>query len=71
MNNTKQISIIIPVFNEKKYIRNLLTSLLNQDYPKERLEILLINGRSEDGTREDIKRITTSSSEFSNLCILF
>ncbi|BBO18566.1 glycosyltransferase family 2 protein [Candidatus Brocadia pituitae] len=69
MINEKHVSIIIPIFNEKKYIRQLLNSLLNQDYPKERIEILLIDGRSEDGTREEIKRIIASFQKFSELDI--
>lgn len=69
MNNNKHVSIIIPIFNEKKYIRQLLNSLLQQDYPKERLEILLIDGRSEDGTREEINDVIASSPEFSELDI--
>ncbi|GJQ48169.1 MAG: glycosyl transferase [Candidatus Kuenenia stuttgartiensis] len=67
--NEKYVSVIIPMFNEKKYIRQLLNSLLNQDYPKEKLEILLIDGRSEDGTKEEIKEIMASSPEFSHLGI--
>ena len=70
MNNNKHVSIIIPIYNEKKYIRQLLNSLLKQDYPKDRFEILLIDGSSEDGTREEIKRIMDSSPEFSHLSIL-
>lgn len=69
MNNEKHVSIIIPIFNERKYIHQLLNSLLNQDYPKDRFEILLIDGRSEDGTKEKIKEIMASSPEFSHLHI--
>ncbi|CAG0939664.1 succinoglycan biosynthesis protein ExoA [Candidatus Brocadiaceae bacterium] len=69
MNNEKYVSVIIPIFNEKKYIRQLLNSLLQQDYPKDWFEILLIDGRSEDGTREEIKEIMASSPEFSHLHI--
>lgn len=69
MNNEKHVSLIIPIFNEKKYIRQLLNSLLNQDYPKDKFEILLIDGRSEDGTREEIRRIIASFTEFSEMDI--
>ena len=70
MNNEKYVSVVIPIFNEKKYIRQLLNSLLNQDYPKDRFEILLIDGRSEDGTREEIREVMAASPEFSHLSIL-
>lgn len=69
MNNEKHVSIIIPIFNERKYIHQLLNSLLNQDYPKDRFEILLIDGRSEDGTLEEIRKIIASHPEFSHLHI--
>ena len=49
------VSIIIPCRNEEKYIRKCLDSLLQQDYPKEKLEILVIDGASEDRTREIIQ----------------
>jgi len=46
------LSIICPVYNEEKYIVQFLNSLLQQDYPKDNLEILLVDGMSKDGTRE-------------------
>lgn len=44
------VSVIVPVRNEAKHIGGCLNSLVNQDYPKERLEILAAEGLSEDGT---------------------
>lgn len=46
------VSVVIPVFNEEKYIKNLLESLIFQDYCKENLEIILVDGMSSDKTRE-------------------
>ena len=39
----KQVSVIIPILNEARYIKKCLDSLLKQDYPKENLEILLVD----------------------------
>ena len=50
------VSVIVPVLNEEKYIKECLNSLLNQDYPKENLEIILVDGNSSDKTVEIIKR---------------
>jgi glycosyltransferase involved in cell wall biosynthesis len=47
-----KISIIIPCRNEKKYIIEFLESVLNNDYPKDFLEIFIVDGKSEDGTLE-------------------
>lgn len=49
------VSVIIPCRNEKHYIKNLLDSLIKQGYPKDKMEILIADGMSEDGTREVIK----------------
>jgi glycosyltransferase involved in cell wall biosynthesis len=46
------ISIIVPCRNEEKYISKCLDSLIAQDYPKDRLEILVVDGMSKDKTRE-------------------
>ena len=48
---TETVSVILPVRNEKKYISACLDSILNQDYPMDKLEIAVVDGMSEDGTR--------------------
>lgn len=48
------ITVIIPTLNEKDYIQSCLESLKNQDYP-EVVEILVVDGGSEDGTREIVR----------------
>jgi len=50
--NEKFVSIIIPCRNEEKFIGKCLDSLVTQDYPKEKLEILVIDGGSKDKTKE-------------------
>lgn len=51
------ISALIVTRNEKEYIEKSLVSLIAQTYPKDRYEILIIDGMSNDGTREIIQRI--------------
>ncbi len=53
------VSIIIPCRNEKKFIAECLDSVIAQDYPQERLEILVVDGRSEDGTLGVVKEYST------------
>lgn len=43
-------SVVIPILNEEKYIRGLLDSLLCQDFDKNSLEIILVDGNSQDNT---------------------
>jgi len=55
------VSIIIPCRNEEKFIGKCLDSIIAQDYPKDRLEVLVVDGMSEDGTREIVERYTDMS----------
>jgi glycosyltransferase involved in cell wall biosynthesis len=55
MENKPFISVIIPCRNERKFIEKCLDSIIDNDYPKDKLEILVVDGISEDGTREVIK----------------
>jgi glycosyltransferase involved in cell wall biosynthesis len=57
MENSPFISIIIPVRNEEKYIGRCLSSILCQDYPSDKMEVILVDGMSEDQTIEKIKEI--------------
>jgi glycosyltransferase involved in cell wall biosynthesis len=45
------VSILIPVRNEKKSIAACLEGVLRQDYPSDKLEVLIADGMSDDGTR--------------------
>jgi glycosyltransferase involved in cell wall biosynthesis len=46
-----KVSVIIPCYNEELYISACLESLLNGSFPKEQLEILVIDGGSTDKTK--------------------
>jgi len=46
------VSIIVPVKNEEKVIGRLLKALVNLNYPSSKIEIIVINDGSGDGTRE-------------------
>lgn len=48
------LSVICPIYNEVKYIDVCIQSVLLQDYPKEQLEVLFVDGMSRDGTRERV-----------------
>lgn len=52
------LSVICPIYNEEKYITQFLDSLLQQDYPKDDLEILLVDGMSKDRSREMVAEYT-------------
>ena len=44
------VSIIMPVRNESKAVERTLGSLLGQNYPCDKMEIIVVDGRSDDGT---------------------
>ena len=50
------VSILIPIRNEAAYIQRCLDAVLAQDYPSDRIEILIADGMSNDGTREIIQQ---------------
>ncbi len=60
--NCLLVSIIIPCRNEEKFIGKCLDSIILQNYPKEKLEVLVIDGISEDKTREIIKNYSQKYS---------
>ena len=45
------VSIIIPCYNEKNHIQLLLDAICAQTYPIARMEVVIADGRSTDGTR--------------------
>jgi glycosyltransferase involved in cell wall biosynthesis len=49
-------SIIVPVYNGERTIGTCLESLLDQTYPRERYEIIVVDNGSTDNTRELIKK---------------
>jgi glycosyltransferase involved in cell wall biosynthesis len=44
------VSVIVPTYNEEKNIAKCLASIRNQDYPRNKLEILVVDGMSKDNT---------------------
>ena len=46
----KKISVIVPIRNEEKYIEECLNSIINFEYPKEYLEVIFVDGMSDDKT---------------------
>jgi len=50
--NLPLVTIIIPTRNEEKFIEKCLNACLNQSYPQDKIEIIVVDGMSEDRTRE-------------------
>lgn len=53
---TPLVSVIVPCRNEAQFIDRCIHSVLASEYPPERLEVIVADGMSEDGTRERVDR---------------
>lgn len=51
------VSVVMPIRNEIGFIRRGLGAVLAQDYPADLLEVLVADGRSDDGTRQVVQEI--------------
>lgn len=52
---TPGVSIIIPCFNEAEWIKRTILSCMNQDYPVDKLEVIVVDDRSTDQSVERIR----------------
>lgn len=52
------VSIIMPVRNEADFIEQAVRSVLENDYPSEKMEVLIVDGMSDDGTRSIVKKLS-------------
>lgn len=58
MTSVPLVTIAMPAFNEERYIEACIRSVWAQDYPRDRIEILVADGRSTDRTREILAALT-------------
>jgi glycosyltransferase involved in cell wall biosynthesis len=56
------VSVIMPIRNEADFIQKAIESVLQNDYPHDRLEILVVDGMSDDGTRRIVTDIANRDS---------
>lgn len=52
------VTVIIPVYNEEKYLEVFLTSIINQNYEKEKIEWIFVDGGSNDNTISIIQQFS-------------
>lgn len=56
-------SILIPAHNEDKVIANTIEAMLNLNYPKDKLKIVVINDGSKDNTKQIIESYAAKDSQ--------
>lgn len=54
---TPGVTIVIPCFNEEQWIQKTILSCINQDYPINKLEVIIVDDCSSDRSLEKIKEI--------------
>ena len=55
------VSVIVPVYNGERTIRNCINSLLSLNYPSSRIEIIIVDNNSKDATYRIIKEFRVIS----------
>lgn len=50
-----RLSIIVPTFNEEGFIEAKLSDILKQDYPRDRIEIIVVDSASTDSTIDSVE----------------
>ena len=60
------VTIAIPAYNEASTITKSIKSIINLNYPKDKLEIIVINDYSKDKTKEVVEKIIKENNQ---LCI--
>jgi succinoglycan biosynthesis protein ExoA len=61
MRDYPQVSVVMPVRNENSLLVHSLGSVLSQDYPQERMEVIVVDGLSLDGTRETVRSLQSAN----------
>ena len=56
------VSIVIPVRNEREFIADLIASIQTQDYPRDRIEIIVADGMSSDGTGDVLRALQANDT---------
>lgn len=54
---TPGVTIIVPCFNEEQWIQRTISGCINQDYPIDKLEVIVVDDCSNDQSFEKIKEI--------------
>ena len=62
-----KVSVIVPAYNAEKDIAKLIESLLDLDYPKELLEIIIVDNNSNDQTKETVQQYPVKLLEEKNI----
>ncbi|MES2629096.1 MAG: glycosyltransferase [Bacteroidota bacterium] len=66
-NEARSIAVVIPSLNEEKYIEKCVRSVLNSDYPADKIEVWIADGESTDSTPQILHRLSEEDSRVKHL----
>lgn len=64
------ISVCVVAYNEERALPDLLECIKSQDYPHDKIEVVLIDSMSDDTTKTIMKRFSDENKDFKNIQVL-
>ena len=64
------VSFIVVAYNAEQKLDSLLNDLKKQDYDHKNIEVILVDGYSDDDTKQVMEKFAESNCDFSRVCVL-
>jgi succinoglycan biosynthesis protein ExoA len=64
MDDQPLVSLLVAMRNESAHIKECVYSILNQDYPQEKIEVLIFDGQSDDNSRRIVEEVIAGKKNY-------
>ncbi len=64
MTDQPLVSLLVAMRNEAAHIEECIRSILNQDYPKEKIEVFILDGQSDDDSRKIVEEVIAGKKNY-------
>jgi len=65
-----QVTVVVPTYNDETTIFNKLLNLLEQTYPRNLMEILIVDSASRDGTVDEVKKFISTYFDMAKIGLI-